>query len=119
MSSPVNFSETSNDSFFIPPQPVKNEAVEKCKKRIRATQREKSRQMKINQQIEQLRQMTCPDLKKQTKSNILRHALQRIIELEELYNRLSQHEEAKELEARELEERRKRSDVSNFWPNEF
>ena len=107
MSSPASFSETTNDSFFISPQPVKQEAVEKSQKRVKATEREKSRQMKINQQIEQLRLMTCPDLQKQTKSNILRHALQRLIELENLYTQLSQEEEAKEA--------RKRSDVSSHF----
>ena len=109
MSSPPSFSETSNDSFFIPPQPVKQEVGQKSEKRIKATQREKCRLLKINQQIEQLRQMTCPNLQKQTKSNILRHALERIRELEHLYSQLSKQEEA-----REIEEARKRSDVSNI-----
>ena len=109
MSSPPSFSETSNDSFFIPPQPVKQEVGQKSEKRIKATQREKCRLLKINQQIEQLRQMTCPNLQKQTKSNILRHALERIMELEHLYSQLSKQEEA-----REIEEARKRSDVSNI-----
>ena len=43
-----------------------------------ATQREKERQNKINDSIEELKQMVCPEMKKATRAVVLRYVIVRL-----------------------------------------
>ena len=56
------------------------EKVKMDKKTARwiATQREKERQNKINDSIEELKQMVCPEMKKATRAVVLRYVIVRL-----------------------------------------
>ena len=68
---------------------------DKAAQRLVATQREKKRQMKINDQIHTLRRMVCPTeppVKEPTKGTVLKRTVERLKYLEELHKQLKNKE---------------------------